>query len=65
LIPRPGYTGAAFVGTVDDVRQQMLTVKEKLNSDWFMILSDQGFLPLHVMKEQMEVFDTKIMPELR
>jgi len=30
-----------------------------------MILSDQGFLPLHVMKEQMELFGAKIMPELR
>ena len=27
-------------------------VKEKLNPDWFMILSDQGFLPRDEMKEQ-------------
>ena len=57
--------GVAFVGTVDDIRRQMAAVREKLNPDWFMILSDQGFLPLHVMKEQMELFGTKIMPELR
>jgi len=41
-----------------------MTVKEKFDPDWFMILSDQGFLPLEVMKEQMEMFG-KIMPELR
>jgi alkanesulfonate monooxygenase SsuD/methylene tetrahydromethanopterin reductase-like flavin-dependent oxidoreductase (luciferase family) len=57
--------GVAFVGTVDDVRRQMAAVKEKLNPDWFMILSDQGFLPLEVMKEQVELFGTKIIPEFR
>jgi len=56
--------GVAFVGTVDDIRQQLMTVREKFDPDWFMILSDQGFLPLEVMKEQMEMFG-KIMPELR
>lgn len=57
--------GVAFVGTVDDVRRQMAAVREKLNPDWFMILSDQGFLPLDVMKEQVELFGTKIIPELQ
>lgn len=55
--------GIAFVGTVDDIRRQMETVREKLNPDWFMILSDQGFLPRDEMKEVMGLFGTKIMPE--
>ena len=46
--------GIAFVGTIDDVKRQMEAVKEKLNPDWFLILSDQGFLPRDEMKEQME-----------
>ena len=55
--------GIAFVGTVDDIRRQMETVKEKLNPDWFMILSDQGYLPRDAIKEQLELFGTKIIPE--
>ena len=55
--------GIAFVGTVDDVRRQLETVKEKLNPDWFMILSDQGFLPRDEMKEQLDILGTKIIPE--
>ena len=55
--------GIAFVGTIDDVKRQMEAVKEKLNPDWFLILSDQGFLPRDEMKEQMELFSTKIISE--
>lgn len=55
--------GIAFVGTVDDIRRQMEAVREKLNPDWFMILSDQGFLPRDEMKEEMELFGTKVIPE--
>jgi alkanesulfonate monooxygenase SsuD/methylene tetrahydromethanopterin reductase-like flavin-dependent oxidoreductase (luciferase family) len=55
--------GIAFSGTVDDVRHQMLDVQERLNPEWFMFLCDQGFAPLHEVKEQLEMFATKIMPE--
>ena len=55
--------GIAFVGTIDDVKRQMEAVKEKLNPDWFLILSDQGFLLRDEMKEQMELFSTKIISE--
>jgi alkanesulfonate monooxygenase SsuD/methylene tetrahydromethanopterin reductase-like flavin-dependent oxidoreductase (luciferase family) len=55
--------GLAFTGTVDDVRRQMLDVQERLNPEWFMFLCDQGFAPLHEVKEQLEMFATKIMPE--
>ncbi len=54
--------GVAFVGTVDDVRQQMAAVEEKLNPEWFMVLCDQGFMPLHEVKRQIATFATKIMP---
>lgn len=55
--------GIAFVGTVDDVRRQMAAVQEQLNPEWFMIISDQGFMPLYEVKKQMELFGTKVMPE--
>ena len=55
--------GVAFVGTVDDIRRQREPVKEKLNPDWFMILSDQGYLPRDAIKEQLEFLGTKIIPE--
>jgi hypothetical protein len=55
--------GLAFVGTVDDVRRQMAAVQEKLNPEYFMVISDQGFMPLYEVKEQLELFGTKIMPE--
>ena len=53
----------AFVGTVDDIRRQLEAAREKLNPDWFMILSDQGFLPRDEMKEQLDILGTKIIPE--
>lgn len=55
--------GLAFAGTVDDVRRQMLEVQERINPEYFMVLCDQGFLPLHEVKKQIELFGTKIMPE--
>jgi alkanesulfonate monooxygenase SsuD/methylene tetrahydromethanopterin reductase-like flavin-dependent oxidoreductase (luciferase family) len=55
--------GLAFTGTVADVRGQMLDVQEQLNPEWFMVLCDQGFMPLHEVKKQIEMFGTKIMPE--
>ncbi len=54
--------GVAFVGTVDDVRAQMAAVEEKLNPEWFMVLCDQGFMPLHEVKRQIATFAAKIMP---
>ena len=55
--------GLAFTGTVADVRQRMLDVQERLNPDYFMVVCDQGFMPLHDVKKQLEMFGTKIMPE--
>ncbi len=55
--------GVVLSGTVDDVRRQMAAIQEKLNPEWFLINSDQGFMPLYEVKKQMELFGTKIMPE--
>jgi alkanesulfonate monooxygenase SsuD/methylene tetrahydromethanopterin reductase-like flavin-dependent oxidoreductase (luciferase family) len=55
--------GLAFVGTVDDVRRQMDAVREKLDPDWFMIHSEQGFLSLYEVQKQLELFGTKVMPD--
>lgn len=54
----------AFVGSVDEIRRKMHEVKEKMNPEYFMILIDQGFLPIDTIRRQMELFGTKIMPEL-
>jgi len=54
--------GLAFVGTVDDVRRQMEAVEEKLNPEWFMVICDQGFMPIYEVKKQLELFGTKVMP---
>ena len=55
--------GIAFVGTIDNVKQQMYEVKEELDPDWFMLLSDQGFLPRDEIKERMDLFSQIIIPE--
>ncbi len=57
------HVGLAFTGTVDDVRRQMLEVQERINPDYFMVLCDQGFMPLFEVKKQIEMFGTKILPE--
>ena len=41
----------------------MYEVKEKLDPDWFMLLSDQGFLPRDEIKEQMDLFGQTIIQE--
>lgn len=55
--------GRAFAGTSDDVRRRMAEVEEALNPEWFMIVCDQGFMPIHEIKQQIEMFGTKVMPK--
>jgi alkanesulfonate monooxygenase SsuD/methylene tetrahydromethanopterin reductase-like flavin-dependent oxidoreductase (luciferase family) len=55
--------GLAFAGTPDDVRRRMEEVEEKLNPEWFMIVCDQGFMPIHEIKQEIEMFGTKVMPQ--
>ena len=61
-----GFIGArvAFVGSVDEIRRQVHEVKEKMDPEYFMILVDQGFLPFDEVREQVELFGTKVLPEL-
>ena len=54
----------AFAGSVDEIRRQMAEVREKMDPEYFMILVDQGFLPFDQVREQVELFGTKILPEL-
>ncbi len=56
-------SGIAFVGTVDDIRRKMSLVQEQMNPEYFLWLCDQGYLPIHEVKNQLETFGTKVMPE--
>jgi alkanesulfonate monooxygenase SsuD/methylene tetrahydromethanopterin reductase-like flavin-dependent oxidoreductase (luciferase family) len=56
-------TGTAFVGTVDDIRRKMSAVQEQMNPEYFLWLCDQGYLPIHEVKKQLELFGRKVMPE--
>ncbi len=60
-----GFLGAqvAFAGSVDDIRRKMAEVKEKLDPEYFMILVDQGFLPIEEVKDHLALFGTKIVAE--
>jgi alkanesulfonate monooxygenase SsuD/methylene tetrahydromethanopterin reductase-like flavin-dependent oxidoreductase (luciferase family) len=53
----------AFVGSVDDIRRDLDEVREKMNPEYFMMLIDQGFLPIGEVERQIELFGTKILPE--
>lgn len=57
--------GMAVAGTVDDVRRRIADIQEKTNAEYFLWLSDQGFLPIDVMRRQIELFGSKIIPEFR
>jgi len=56
-------SGTAFVGTVDDIRRKMSAVQTQMNPEYFLWLCDQGYLPLHQVKKQLELFGRKVMPE--
>jgi alkanesulfonate monooxygenase SsuD/methylene tetrahydromethanopterin reductase-like flavin-dependent oxidoreductase (luciferase family) len=53
------------VGTVDDVRRRLEEIRETLNPDYYLWLSDQGYLSLDDQKRELELFATKVMPEFR
>jgi len=55
--------GLAFAGTSADVTRRMAEVEQTLNPEWFMIVCDQGFMPIHEIKQQIEMFGTKVMPQ--
>ncbi len=53
------------IGTVDDVRRRLAEIQETLNPEYFLWLSDQGYLSLDDMKREIELFATKVMPEFQ
>jgi len=55
--------GLAFAGTPDDLRRRMAQVEEVLNPEWFLLVCDQGFMPIHEIKQEIELFGTKVMPQ--
>jgi alkanesulfonate monooxygenase SsuD/methylene tetrahydromethanopterin reductase-like flavin-dependent oxidoreductase (luciferase family) len=55
--------GIALVGGVEELREQMAEIREKLNPEYFLWICDQGFFSLYQQKKQLEIFGSKIMPE--
>jgi alkanesulfonate monooxygenase SsuD/methylene tetrahydromethanopterin reductase-like flavin-dependent oxidoreductase (luciferase family) len=53
------------IGTADDVRRRLADIQETLNPEYFLWLSDQGYLTLDEMKREIELFATKVMPEFQ
>ena len=47
----------------EELYKMQLDVQERINPEYFMIVCDQGFMPLHDVKKQIAMFGTKIMPE--
>jgi hypothetical protein len=52
-----------YVGTVDEIKRKLAEMVEACNPSYLMWVTDQGFLPLPVVKRQLEIFSEKIMPE--
>lgn len=54
-----------YVGTVDDIKRKLEEMVKACNPEWLVWWIDQGYLPLPVVKRQLEVFSEKIMPEFK
>lgn len=54
-----------FGGTLADVRRKMDEMVETSNPEYFQWASDQGLLPLEVVKQQLRIFGEQIMPHYR
>ena len=54
-----------YSGSVADVRKGMDALVEAANPEYFAWLSDQGMLPLEVVKKQLRKFGEEIMPHYR
>lgn len=54
-----------YVGTVDDIKRKLEEMVKACNPDWLVWWIDQGYLPLPVVKRQLEIFSEKIMPEFK
>jgi hypothetical protein len=54
-----------YAGSVAEVRKGMDALVEAANPEYFAWLSDQGMLPLEVVKQQIRTFGKEIMPHYR
>jgi alkanesulfonate monooxygenase SsuD/methylene tetrahydromethanopterin reductase-like flavin-dependent oxidoreductase (luciferase family) len=52
-----------YVGTVDDIKRKLAEMVKACNPSYLVWWIEQGFLPLPVVKQQLELFSEKIMPE--
>jgi alkanesulfonate monooxygenase SsuD/methylene tetrahydromethanopterin reductase-like flavin-dependent oxidoreductase (luciferase family) len=54
-----------YAGSVKDVRKGMDALVEAGNPEYFAWLSDQGMLPLDVVKQQLRTFGEQVLPHYR
>jgi len=54
-----------YAGTIDDVKRKLEEMIKACNPEWLVWWMDQGFLPLPVVKRQLELFSEKVMPEFK
>jgi hypothetical protein len=54
-----------YGGSVKDVRKGMDALVEAGNPEYFAWLSDQGMLPLDVVKQQLRMFGEEVLPHYR
>jgi hypothetical protein len=55
----------AYAGSVSEVRKGMDRLVEAGNPEYFAWLSDQGMLPLDVVKQQLRIFGEQVLPHYR
>lgn len=55
--------GVVLVGTVDDIRAKIAAIQERVNPEYLVWMSDQGFASLDDMRRRLEIFGTRVMPD--
>src|SRR5882724_7740988 len=55
----------AYAGSVSDGRKGMDLLVEAVNPEYFAWLSDQGMLPIDVVKQQLRIFGEQVLPHYR
>jgi len=59
------FTLQPNAGSVSDVRKGMDRLVEAGNPEYFAWLSDQGMLPIDVVKQQLRIFGEQVLPHYR
>jgi alkanesulfonate monooxygenase SsuD/methylene tetrahydromethanopterin reductase-like flavin-dependent oxidoreductase (luciferase family) len=76
LLPPEEWTMERFTaskyglsGTVDDIKRELEQLHKVYSDDgaldWFILLVDQGLMPIEECREQVEIFANEIMPEFQ